>query len=87
MTPFFGMFPVFFILVFGLVAVAFFFSFRSQIEARRDARDNKVDELTDARAHAERWINRLGNELLTSTPPGPGAAGGGRGDRGAALHA
>lgn len=68
MTPFFGMFPVFFILVFGLVAVAFFFSFRSQIEARRDARDNKVDELTDARAHAERWINRLGNELLTSTP-------------------
>ncbi|NLA55064.1 MAG: hypothetical protein GX859_02005, partial [Corynebacterium humireducens] len=56
MTPFFGMFPVFFILVFGLVAVAFFFSFRSQAETRRDARDNKVDELTDARAHAERWI-------------------------------
>lgn len=68
MTPFLGMFPVFFILVFGLVAVAFFFSFRSQVEARRDARENKVDELTDARAHAERWINRLGNELLTSTP-------------------
>ncbi len=68
MNSFFAMFPVFFVAVFVLVAVAFFFSFRAQSEARRDARESRVDELSDARAHAERWINRLGNELLTSTP-------------------
>lgn len=68
MNSFFAMFPVFFVAVFVLVAVAFFFSFRAQSEARRDARESRVDEFSDARAHAERWINRLGNELLTSTP-------------------
>lgn len=68
MSNMFALFPLFFVGVFVLVAVAFFYSFRTQARDRRDAREGRVNELEDARARAERWISRLGNELLVSSP-------------------
>ncbi len=64
----FSVFPIVFFLAFLIIGLSIFRSFTSQgMKLRKDLRQEQ-HEITDARVDAERWIERLGSELLALNP-------------------
>lgn len=68
MPGLFTVFPLMFVVAFVLIISVFIFNLTTQIRRRRDMEQGKQNELLDARADAGRWIDRLSNEILHTTP-------------------
>lgn len=64
----FTVFPVFFVLMFVLVASVFVFNLSTQVRNRRVLERNRQHDVLDARARAQRWIDRLGGEIMLAEP-------------------
>ena len=66
----FTVFPVFFLLMFVLVASVFIFNISTQVKNRRALERNRQHDVLDAKARAQRWIDRLGSEIMMAAPEG-----------------
>ncbi|WP_231295182.1 hypothetical protein [Corynebacterium efficiens] len=69
--------PFYLLLIFGLVASVFIFKFVLQVwnrwtleQNRRELERNRRNDLLDAKARAQRWIDRLGSEIMMAAPEG-----------------
>ena len=64
----FTIFPVFFLLMFVLVALVFIFNISTQVRNRRAIERNRQHDVLDAKTRAQRWIDRLGSEIMMAVP-------------------
>lgn len=64
----FTIFPVFFLLMFVLVASVFIFNLSTQVKNRRALERSRHNDVLDAKARAQRWIDRLGSEIMMADP-------------------
>lgn len=64
----FSLFPMVFFLAFLIIGMSIFRSFASHGRKLHTDIQGEQHELNDARVDAERWIERLGSELLALNP-------------------